>query len=160
MSNKIKREHHFESNGQAYTALIVRCAKEHPWTIGERPGDAIPFLRPEVLIRNDNVKDDCYDVQCFPGTACIDGEFDVYPNEVDEIWHDEQCNVLHFRLDEEEYEKACKDAYGDDFGYDDAVLEYEIPCDGTLAAFILKMCELDYIAGGEFLNIEDFTIEV
>lgn len=147
MANVINSQHHFESNLQNYTASIVQREKDYPG------------LLPIIFIQNDNVKDDCYSVDCFTGSACIDGDLSVYADEVDEIQLDEQCNVLDFRLDEEAHEKACKDAYGADYECDEDLLEYGIPCDETLAAFILKTCELEYYADSKFWDIEDFTIE-
>ena len=172
--NTIKREHHFESDGQAYTAWItVDTDMKTVYRPEELPeySDVPDAELPPIIIKNDGNPDECYEINFYDDGISIDGYSGLLEAEdfqLRDISFDGRNNTLTFRF--------CMDA-DDDEQEDEDDDEYELlemPCDKRLAAFIIKYWNLHgrvesifydnnefvgTLSMGTLFSIKDFVIE-
>lgn len=157
--NRIKRNHHFESNGQSYTAYINLDADMK----------VVDTMLPPISIKNDDDSTEYYDIVCggdaYIWLDCYLGFFEGDCSHLRTIFFDKQDNVLPLSASE-------KDLYEVEEDEDDIANAeyYEVPCDKLLAALIIFYCEIievvslvdfdnEHEVTDDLDNIRDFVIE-
>ena len=155
--NTIKRNHHFESNGQSYTAYINLDADMK----------AIDTALPSISIKNDDNPAEYYNIYGGGGAYiwldCYLGYFEGDFSHLRTIFFDEQKNVLPLSASEKD---LCEEEEDDIAN----AKYYDVPCDKLLAALIIFYCgiiEVVSLVGfdnghevtDDLDNIRDFVIE-
>ncbi len=156
--NTIKRNHHFESNGQSYTAYINLDADM----------EVIDRTLPPISIKNDDNPTKYYNIDGGGGGTCIWldcylGYFEGDYSHLRTIFFDKQKNVLPLSASEKD---LCEEEEDDiiDAKY------YDVPCDKLLAALICYYCEIfdvvslvdfdsEHEVTDDLFTIKDFVIE-
>ena len=154
--NKIKRNHHFESEGQSYTAYINLDADM----------EVVDRGLPAISIKNDAYPDEYYDVDGDCGNINIDRPFPLGSFESDTtylrtIFFDKKNNILPLVTGETPFD--------DDEDEDDNEEYCNVPCDKLLAALILFYCGIfdtvsldfddEHEVSDNMCDIWDFIIE-
>lgn len=158
MFNKIKRNHHFESKGQSYTAYINLDADMK----------VIDKTLPPISIKNDDNPTEYYDIDGGGGDEyisleCYIGSLSGSTCYLRTIFFDKQKNVLPLSASEKD---LCEEEEDDIAN----AKYYDVPCDKLLAALICYYCEIfDVVSLADFdsehevtddlFNIKDFVIE-
>lgn len=155
--NTIKRNHHFESNGQSYTAYINLDADMN----------VVDTTLPPISIKNDDNPTKYYNIDGGGGTCiwldCYLGYFEGDYSHLRTIFFDKQKNVLPLSASEKD---LCEEEEADiiDAKY------YDVPCDKLLAALICYYCEIfdvvslvdfdsEHEVTDDLFTIKDFVIE-
>lgn len=157
--NRIKRNHHFESKDQSYTAYINLDADMK----------AIDTTLPPISIKNDDNPAEYYDIVCggdaYIWLDCYLGYFEGDFSHLRTIFFDEQENVLPLSTSEKD---LCIEEEDEN---DIANAEYYcVPCDKLLAALIIFYCGIievvslvdfdnEHEVTDDLDNIRDFVIE-
>lgn len=157
--NTIKRNHHFESNGQSYTAYINLDADMK----------VVDTMLPPISIKNDDNPTEYYNVY---GDACKErislkcnlGSLNGNTCNLRTIYFNKQQNVLLLSVSENmvEDEVTKEDVENAE--------HYKVPCDKLLAALICYYCNIfDVVSVFDFdkerevthdlFTIKDFVIE-
>lgn len=158
MFNRIKRNHHFESNGQSYTAYINLDADM----------EVIDRTLPPISIKNDDNPTKYYNIDGGGGGACIWldcylGYFEGDYSHLRTIFFDNQENVLPLSASEKD---LCEEEEDDIINAE----YYDVPCDKLLAALICYYCEIfdvvslvdfdsEHEVTDDLFTIKDFVIE-
>ena len=157
MFNRIKRNHHFESNGQSYTAYINLDADM----------EVIDRTLPPISIKNDDNPTKYYNIDGGGGTCiwldCYLGYFEGDYSHLRTIFFDKQKNVLPLSASEKD---LCEEKEDDIAN----AKYYDVPCDKLLAALICYYCEIfdvvslfdfdsEHEVTDDLFNIKDFVIE-
>ena len=155
--NTIKRNHHFESNGQSYTAYINLDADMN----------VVDTTLPPISIKNDDNPTKYYNIDGGGGTCiwldCYLGYFEGDYSHLRTIFFDKQHNALPLSVSEKD---LCEEEEDDiiDAKY------YDVPCDKLLAALICYYCEIfdvvslvdfdsEHEVTDDLFTIKDFVIE-
>jgi len=156
--NTIKRNHHFESNGQSYTAYINLDADMN----------VVDTTLPPISIKNDDNPTEYYDIDGGGGYIWLDcylGYFEGDYSHLRTIFFDKQDNVLPLSASEKD---LCEEEEDED---DIANAEYyDVPCDKLLATLICYYCEIfdvvslvdfdsEHEVTDDLFTIKDFVIE-
>lgn len=155
--NTIKRNHHFESNGQSYTAYINLDADMN----------VVDTTLPPISIKNDDNPTKYYNIDGGGGTCiwldCYLGYFEGDYSHLRTIFFDKQKNVLPLSASEKD---LCEEEEDDIAN----AKYYDVPCDKLLAALICYYCEIfdvvslvdfdsEHEVTDDLFNIKDFVIE-
>ena len=155
--NTIKRNHHFESNGQSYTAYINLDADMN----------VVDTTLPPISIKNDDNPTKYYNIDGGGDTCiwldCYLGYFEGDYSHLRTIFFDKQKNVLPLSASEKD---LCEEEEDDiiDAKY------YDVPCDKLLATLICYYCEIfdvvslvdfdsEHEVTDDLFTIKDFVIE-
>lgn len=138
MTNIIKREHHFESKGQSYTAYINL----------DEDMNVVDIERSAISIKNDDSPNEHYDIDGGGEYISIDdcrGSFETDITHLQTILFDKKNNILPFSIDIDE------DSYDEEDDKGDIKKEYcNVPCDKLLAAFICFYCDIFDAVSSDF----------
>lgn len=157
MFNRIKRIHHFEANGQSYTAYINLDADMK----------VIDTTLPPISIKNDDNPTEYYNVYddgCdeYISLECYIGSLNGSTCNLRTIFFDKQHNALPLSVSENLVDEEEDDIANAEY--------YKVPCDKLLAALICYYCGIfdvvslvdfdkEHEVTDDLFTIKDFVIE-